>query len=167
MLMKKITFIFSLLIFCGNIFAQENRLVVYGKDGEKKSDTIHVGDYLKVSLINGKRIAGNVALIASDYFVVGYDTIQSEQVTHIDYEPQNYNDVGKILLVIGGALIIGGATFIIVALHTNNSDGLGLFAKGVLLSGGGIIFFIVGTILNVSEKMVRRRIGYYWFVKIA
>jgi len=166
MLMKHLVLIFSLLIFCGSGFAQAHKLVVYGMKGEKCSDTIKVGDYVKVKLKNGKKITGYIPNIENDYFIVEYDTVRPEQVVALRYEPRHPEHVGKIIMISAGAIAVLGIGTVIASGSINSEDGLGVLLVGVLVSIASVPILIVGIVTNAAEKTIGRSIGQHWGLKI-
>ncbi|MBI3510966.1 MAG: hypothetical protein HY064_09880 [Bacteroidetes bacterium] len=155
--MKKLIFIFLLLIFCGNVFSQEHTIVVYSNRNEKECDTIKIGDYVTIDLISEKRKTGIISDIKNNYFVVGNDTVKTESVNRIYFQRHNPRKVGKRIMIAGGLMVGSGIVLILF-----NSHDFGRSALGALSIVVGSIDFIVGAVIHKKETKAKRLIGSKW-----
>ena len=166
--MKKIGFIFSLLFLCVNLHAQTKRLVLFGKDNAKDTTSIHVGDFVKVKLMDGKMVKGNVASVESDFFMVGVDTVRPEQVKEFGYRIQNRSKKGNVFVLVGGLLIAGGLGLIALSSKANDvGESYSEFIIGALVGIAGVPVVIGGIVKNRGIDRGKRIMGKHWGLKIA
>ena len=165
--MKKLVFVFLVMIFTGRVFAQEHYIVIYKTINEKKCDTIRVYDYVTVDLMNKKRSYGRISEIASNYFIIGNDTVEPENVSRVYFSRHHPAKAGKIIIGSGLIILGTGIAIITTAILTDvNTVDFGLALGGLASAVVGPVVCIVGAIVHKKETKGKRMIGRKWGLKI-
>src|ERR1041385_5447826 len=151
MLMRKIVFVFVVMMFCGKSVAQQNRIIVYNNE-KKESDTIKTGAYVKLSLANGRKKSGYVSKIERDFFIVNSDTIFPKMVYKFVAEPEVMDKFGKNTMIAGASLIGVGAGLLLISVYAGHIDPLGLVISGITFASVGHIVFAVGAGVRIRSE---------------